>query len=167
MAQYDGKIELSELKRQLNYDQTTGKFTWKVAKKSFSDIGKEAGWLHKIFGYRIIKVNQYPFRAGRLVWFYMTATWPTDEIDHINGKRDDDRFCNLRDVTHAINTQNKRKAQSSNKLGIQGVRWRNGAFETGLKLNGEKIAIGRYKTPEEAHEAYLVAKRKHHIGCTI
>jgi len=27
--------------------------------------------------------------------------------------------------------------------------------------------IGTYKTPEEAHQIYLVAKREIHTGCTI
>jgi hypothetical protein len=30
-----------------------------------------------------------------------------------------------------------------------------------------QTVIGWFDTPEEAHQAYLIEKRKHHLTCTI
>lgn len=43
-----------------------------------------------------------------------------------------------------------------------GGRWRGQ-----IVLNGKSKHLGCFATEEEAHEAYLAAKRQIHIGCTI
>lgn len=45
-------------------------------------------------------------RAARAAWVYMTSKQPEGEIDHINGLRHDNRWANLRDVSHAENMKN-------------------------------------------------------------
>lgn len=58
----------------------------------------------------------------RLAWFYVHGRWPTADIDHINGNRDDNRLCNLREATRQQNIQNS-KRRSDNRSGIKGVCW--------------------------------------------
>jgi hypothetical protein len=36
-----------------------------------------------------------------------------------------------------------------------------------LQTNGKQKWLGLFETPEEAHQAYLIAKRQTHEGCTI
>jgi hypothetical protein len=62
------------------------------------------------------------YREHRLAWLYMTGEWPTHEIDHINGDRVDNRFCNLREATASENRWNSRK-RVNNTSGYKGVSW--------------------------------------------
>lgn len=100
----------------------------------------------------------------------MTGTWPAGDVDHIDGDPRNDAFCNLRDVSTAGNIQNQKRAHVRNKTGgLLGVsklksskRWR-----ARICTNGVQTVIGWFDTPEEAHQAYLIAKREHHTTCTI
>lgn len=94
----------------------------------------------------------------------MTGSWPKDQIDHINGDRTDNRFSNLRDVTNEINNQNKKRAQSNNRLGLLGVCHHQGGFRARIAVNGKSKCLGVYLTPELAHQVYLDAKRRLHHG---
>lgn len=107
-------------------------------------------------------------QAHRLAWLYMTGAWPTREIDHINCIQSDNRFENLRDVTHSVNNQNRKEAIKTKKscklLGAyrSGQRWM-----AMIMLNRKQTYLGAFDTAEEAHAAYVGAKRVMHPGCTI
>lgn len=83
-------------------------------------------------------------------------------IDHIDGNGLDNREKNLRVCSQKQNLYN-RKVQSNNKLGVKGVRWNKhkNRFEPNITVDGKKIYLGRYKTVEEASEAYKKAAIKH------
>jgi hypothetical protein len=42
-----------------------------------------------------------------------------------------------------------------------------GLYKAQIVVNYKTISLGRYKTKEEAHTAYLRAKREMHASCTI
>jgi len=163
-------ITQEELKNELLYDENTGVFTRnKKTRGKKSGIGNIAGCLDKD-GYIRIIVRGKPYQAHRLAWLYVYGSFPERCIDHINGQRSDNRISNLRDVDMTTNLQNIRKAMSSNKTsGLLGVSrdTNRHLFKAQIQINGKKITIGYYKTPEEAHQAYLVKKREAHQGCTI
>ena len=69
------------------------------------------------------------------------------QVDHINGKRDDNRIENLRWVTNQQNSWNR------NNKGYSQIK--NGRFQAKIKINGKTTHIGCYDTPEEARQAYL------------
>ena len=71
------------LKELLSYDPATGIFAWKTRRNQLSDIGQRAGTIH-VCGYRVIRIDESGYQAGRLAWFYMTGQWPKSEIDHKN-----------------------------------------------------------------------------------
>jgi hypothetical protein len=54
-----------------------------------------------------------------------------------------------------------------NASGFLGVTKQKNLWTSQLTINGKTLHLGLYKTPEEASQAYLEAKRKHHAGCTI
>lgn len=157
------------LQHRLTYDPITGIFVWKnPAKYRLAYAGKEAGSLH-VHGYIKISIDSLSYPAHRLAWLYVHGTFPIDCIDHINGIRNDNRIANLRAVNRKANAENRRKARAGHATGFLGVVWRprNGKYEARININKKYKYLGLFSTPEEAHDAYLRAKRIHHTACTI
>ena len=163
-----GEIKPSELKTIFNYNSLTGIFTQKKRTSQRVHIGDVAGYKND-GGYVIICFHGKDYRAHRLAWLWVHGEWPKHEIDHINGIRDDNRISNLRSVSRAGNAQNIRKARKDSVLGIKGIRFNkhSGKFTAQIRTNGETKHIGCFLTANEAHHAYLNAKRSLHLYCTI
>lgn len=159
-------LDLKSLYEWLHYDANTGLFTWKT-ERGGRKIGEIAGNTHHS-GYRRIRINDREYRAHRLAWFYVYGEWPNDAVDHINRKRDDNRIANLREATRNENLQNKRPYKRKH-AGLPGTsliagstRWRAYIQTDGITKN-----LGCYATTEEAHAAYLSAKKLHHPFFTL
>jgi hypothetical protein len=157
---------IEHLRSSFSYDADTGVFTWVSHKKRPDLIGKIAGTRHSS-GYWSIAVHNRKQLAHRLAWAYVTGEWPTQHIDHINGNKLDNRFCNLRQVTRFGNLQNMRKATKANKIGLLGVSAYQGKWAMLLMANGVRYRKTGFDNPEAAHEAYLELKRRLHDTCTI
>jgi hypothetical protein len=154
------------LKEVLNYDPESGLFTWKAIPSRRRPNGSVAGAKGKN-GCIDIRLDGHLFRAHRLAWLYMTGSFPAEEIDHIDGNPKNNRFLNLRRVSHAVNMQNIRKAQRNSATGLLGASPWGKRFKARIAIDGTQIKIGVFDTPQEAHAAYLEAKRRLHPGCTI
>ena len=156
----------TRLKEVLDYNPETGIFTRRLKQSGVSQ-GKASGSLTSE-GYMVTSIDTKLYKCHRLVWLYMTGSWPIGQIDHKNGNRSDNRFENLRDVAKQQNTENQRKAQRRNKsTGVLGT-WKNGnGFAARISHGHTKIHLGTFATLEEASAAYVAAKRVLHLGCTI
>lgn len=151
----------------LDYAPDTGIFTWKVTRGGTARAGSVAGTFNH-GGYVQINVLGQLHTAHRLAWLYMTGVWPTQHIDHLDGNRQNNRFANLRDVQQQLNNQNQRRATRRSSTGLLGAyRTAHGTFTAHIGLNGRVRCLGTYATPEEAHEAYITAKRELHDGSTL
>jgi hypothetical protein len=114
------------------------------AKKEITSLGK--------FGYIQTSLLGEPLLLHRVIWFYMTGEWPKGEIDHINGNTIDNRWENLRDVTHINNCRNQR-IRKNNKSGVPGVYWHKASSKWGVNIidnNGKQIDLGYFNNFEEA-----------------
>lgn len=157
------------LQEVLSYDPSTGLFAWLVVPNGRITVGQIAGNLNPQ-SYVQIKVDMTLYRAHRLAWLYVTGEWPQETIDHLNGVRHDNRLCNLREASIAVNSQNRRDPHPNNaSAGALGVSKRNGTggYQARIRYQGKEKRLGTFPTAEMAHQAYLSAKRALHPGCTI
>ena len=162
-------ITHTELLERLHYNEDTGVFTWiNPAFNKTQYIGKIAGNPDKE-GYLYIKINSRNYRCNRLAWFYIYGIWPKGVIDHINHIVTDNRIENLRDVSFSGNSQNQNKAHADSSHGYFGVRYNpiKKRWQARIQTNGKRISLGGFDTPQEAHEAYVNAKREFHDTCII
>lgn len=156
----------TRLMEVLDYDPLTGVLTRRLKQTGVMQ-GSVSGSL-TADGYLVTSVDGKLYKCHRLAWLHMTGSWPQGQIDHINGIRSDNRFCNLRDVPQQINIENQRKAQRSNKSTSVLGTWKNGnGFAATISHGGTKVYLGTFPTLEEAKAAYVAAKRVLHSGCTI
>lgn len=160
--------QFKKIKAAIQYDPITGSFVWLVNRPRVR-VGDAAGHLG-VKGYIHIKVCGVHFRAHRLAFLLMTCAEPDGEVDHINGDRTDNRWQNLRICCSSENSQNQRAARRDNKSsGLLGVSWskQKRRWRAAITVNGKKIQVGVFHDAQEAHEAYVQAKRRLHPACTI
>lgn len=160
---------LERVKQLVRYEPDTGLFIRLSAPGDRVDLVGKIGGGPTSDGYFRIAIDNYRVRSHRLAFFYMTGRWPKEEIDHINGDRTDNRWANLRESSSAMNKENRRNANRNSKTGFLGVRPVNGGsqFQARIGVRGKTITVGSFRTAEDAHVAYLSAKRKLHEGCAI
>jgi len=158
-------ITQAELKELLHYDKDTGVFTWLVAKRKGSKVGDIAGCISqkmKCKQYIQIGVNGKYYLAHRLAWLYVYGSFPKNEIDHKDGQGMNNKFSNLREVTHLENGKNQR-LMAHNKSGVTGVHWCNTycVWRAAIEVNRKKISLGSYATIQEAAAARKSAEIKY------
>ena len=140
---------------------------WKVSTGRRVKVGDIAGTVNNK-GYRSIRIDGKDYLAHRLIWLMVHGKSPADMLDHINGIKLDNRVSNLREATSQQNQQNQTKPQVNSKTGFLGVSLhKRGRFYARISINGKQKNLGLFNTPEQAHDAYLTAKRQHHEFCTI
>lgn len=150
----------------LAYDRGTGLFTCRQ-QRGTKRAGDVAGGLDAS-GYVCIEIDHRRYLAHRLAFLAVTGDWPKLRVDHIDGDRSNNRWSNLRDASVMTNQQNLRRAMSSSSTGLLGAHAApGGRFRSSIRIAGKLQHIGTFDTAEAAHDAYVVAKRIHHEGCTI
>lgn len=136
------------LKELLSYNLDTGEFTWREDKGNKVRIGDIAGCLTEA-NYINIKAGYKVYAAHRLAFLYVAGYLPEHQVDHINGTRDDNRWCNLRHVSQTCNLQNQ-KTSKNNVSGFPGVSECPRKFKAQLKFKGNILHLGYYTDPLEA-----------------
>ena len=158
----------AKLKESLSYDPSTGNFIWlrNAPGGGSTRVGDRAGTIEQQ-KYLRIGLDGTSYYAHRLAWLYMTGTWPSHGIDHINGDRRDNRWTNLRQADHSLNNQNLKIAKRHNATGLLGVGKNGSGFMASIRIDNKRHYLGTFRTAMEAHQAYLKAKRKLHPGGTL
>jgi len=84
------------------------------------------------------------------------------EMDHINGKRFDNRKANLREATRIEQTQNT-KLYSNNSSGYKGVSWNKieKRWTAYITNNKKRIHLGTFTNFEDAIKARLKAQKEY------
>jgi hypothetical protein len=147
-----------ELKNEARYDPETGEFWWiKQGPTKRRNMSKPFGTLTKS-GYVVVRTRRENIALHRLAVLYMTGEMPERWVDHINGNRADNRWCNLRESTPWENRQNlKETKQLGTSNPKNSYRW-----YARIRVRGVIHKLGSFDTQEEAHQAYLEAKKRLH-----
>ena len=139
------------IEKGFTYDPTTGQIKNKNGQAIISRTQS---------GYIVIAKKEGKscllIKAHQFAW-YVTHQEITDQIDHINGIRDDNRLLNLRSATNQTNHFNETKAKGFHFDKAQN-KWK-----AKIMLNNKNIYLGRFETQDEARKAYLQGKLKYHI----
>lgn len=156
------QLTRERLREVLHYEPETGAFTW-IKSRPGCVPGRGAGTLAS--GYRQVEVDYKLFRGARLAWLYMTGEFPKPglHIDHVNGVRDDDRWCNLRLATPQQNARNRGrcKRNTSGRVGVHPLG--PGLWGAEIGVDGRNVRLGRFQCLGEAIEARCAAER-HYFG---
>jgi hypothetical protein len=160
-------LTAERLRELIDYDPLTGVLVRRVTQSHNARAGDTVGTVGH--GGRLsLAIDSRTYLAHRLAWLWVTGSWPNRDLDHINGRPDDNRWANLREADKAENQQNRRRARSDSRSGYMGVRQRpGGGWSARITLQGRQLFLGRFATAEGAHSAYLAAKRRLHPYGTI
>jgi hypothetical protein len=153
-------ITLEEARHYFGYNPNTGRLFWKEHPKFPCKNGDDVSKKADPRGYHMVSFKGQLVRAHVLVWFLYYGKWPDNVIDHINGAASDNRIINLRDVTPAVNSMNKRVHREGRPLGVKKCgkydRWE-ARLPGSFTPDHKQKYLGVYKTMEEAGDVVQIA----------
>ena len=156
-------IDAITLRRTFVYDAVTGLF-YRAGRYPVKPSGRKDPK-----GYITLKINGRGYFAHRLAWLYIYGEWPSEIIDHINRERDDNRICNLRDVSSSQNnlnrTLNPKGRGASGRKGVTVLTRKDGTirYQATICKNGDVAYLGLFDDIETAAAAYEAAAAKRTI----
>lgn len=168
------------LLRLLDYNPESGVLTWKWMVGNTPDVsgfnnrcgGKVAGTVRQKCNYLSIGIRPSAmaqksiyYYAHRLIWKMMTGEDPSDQIDHRDGDRLNNRWLNLRDANNGKNLANS-KLREDNTSGFKGVVFRKrnkfSPWCANITVNKTLHYLGSYATQEAAGAARDAAAKRLH-----
>lgn len=151
---------IEELRALLHYDPATGLFTNRTTRCGRAVAGAVSG-SDNGKGYICIRIEGVNYRAHQLAWLFTNGEWPSEWLDHINRDRKDNRICNLRLATPALNAQN-RTLHMNNTSGMTGVQASGSKWAAYIGHSGTKHYLGTFNTLADAVDARKKAAAAHH-----
>jgi len=139
-------LSQSELKKHIHYNPDTGIITRILSTSNRVKVGSVCDNKNN-FGYIRVGICGRRYQAHTVIWLYMTGKFPKKQVDHMNHIRDDNRWCNLREVTSRENSLNC-KLSKNNTSGFSGVSWNplNNNWRVRVMVLGETINVGSYRS---------------------
>lgn len=150
------------LRKHFKFNPKTGSISWLLPTSWRVKVGDEAGSV-TVQGYRTIRLFGTLTPAHWLMWFNKHGYWPTEELDHKNGNRQDNRLRNLREGTKLVQSQNQKK-YVTNTSGHPNVSWNVGRqrWMAYISIDKRRIMLGQFKEFERACTAAKLGKAKYH-----
>lgn len=165
MADCNSILTYERLTSVFRYEKDTGQF-FRIKPTRGCRLGESAGHVNAN-GYVVIMIDKINYQAHRLAWLYHFGEWPSQYVDHIDGDKLNNRIDNLRGANKSENGQNVKKARTDSSSGILGATPHGKGWRSMIQINGVTIRLGTYKSKEEAHSAYINAKRELHPFGTL
>lgn len=179
---FAGKSQMEHTQDSLNavlrYEPSTGNLYWKQRDESYFRHTSEPericlAWNQRFAGKRALTaVSNKGYLRGmifhkraishRIIWM-MVHGEVTDQIDHVNGDKSDNRLANLRPVNNQQNQKN-RPRQKNNKSGVNGVSWykSSGRWVSHIRVDGRLKNLGYFDCI--AHAAMVRNQAERHYG---
>ena len=162
-------IDLQEANRLFNYNKVTGIITLKVNRGAGSKykVGDSVGGRHECGPinskkyYLRTRLNNKHVYVHRIIWVLVTGEQP-EEIDHIDGDGLNNKWKNLRSVSHSVNGKNQKK-HKNNTSGNSGVTFRKDSnkWRARIMVDDKSISLGTFTKKEDALSARLEAETKY------
>lgn len=91
-----------------------------------------------------------------------TGSWPTNQVDHVDRNKLNNRMNNLREATNAQNSYNRTNGRNS--TGFKGVSFhkRQGKYTARIMKDGISVSLGAFDDPQHAAHAYNKAAIQMH-----
>jgi len=165
MADKDNTLTQEYVKHILHYDPETGDFIRLKRTGRTTHTGDILGCISKGASgkrYTVFMVKNILYGAHRLAFFYMEGRWPNNEIDHIDGNGLNNKWNNLREVTHQENMRNT-KLSSTNTSGHIGVYWSKALnkWRSQIMINDKCMYLGIFIEIKDAIKARKEAEAKY------
>ena len=138
-------------------------YLWKPIKNPY---WKKVKYCVNKDGYYTITIHHKKYKKSylvhRVIYKFNNPEWDIhdssgdNQVDHIDNCRSNNNIENIRIVNHSENQQNR--------LSTKGYYWnkKEQKYHAQIRINHKSIYLGIYDTPEEARDAYLIAKPKYH-----
>lgn len=151
----------AQVRKVFDYHPEQGVLTWRISLNSRASKGARAGTLGKD-GYLVVRLFKCGWLVHRIVFLYMTGSFPKGEVDHINNNVADNRWSNLRVANRNQNAFNMRLGKR-NTSGVKGVTLMpSGKWRGSVKLNGKAHYAGFFDTLEDAAQAVRLLREELH-----
>jgi len=168
------KLTIAHLQECLTYDPVTGVFIWKTrpvehfvtVKASLTwnarFAGRVAGGIDPDEGYRRIQIDGVKYKEHRLAFLFQGRPMPRN-VDHENGRRDDNRWVNLRPATRSQNAHNRALNKNSSTK-VKGVTWvpSRQQYYAQIQVDKKRKNLGFHDTLESAERAVKAAREALH-----
>lgn len=159
------KLTAERARELLDYDPETGILRNRITRGSVAIAGEIAGY--EALGYIVVCLDGIQYQAHRVIWLIVHGIWPTNFIDHRDGKKNHNTLENLREATKAQNSQNS-PMRADNTSGFKGVGWHRekskwrAYIHLGGRRGGKYKHLGYYDDINEAADAYSKASIKYY-----
>ncbi len=139
------QLTQKRLQELFTYEADTGIFIRKSTRKPAANIHN---------GYVRVGIDYKEYRAHRLAYLYMTGEFPTGIVDHINHCKTDNRWSNLRVVSHQENCKNMSlyKTNHSGSIGVY-FHSRDKIWTACIYADGKKKHLGCFSNKDAAIHA--------------
>lgn len=156
----------------LLYNPDTGELFWKLRDDKYFSIplhakrwnaawaGKKAFTALDKKGYHVGAIFNRGVKAHRIIWLLVNGEEP-EQIDHINGVKNDNRIINLRSVSNSENHMNM-GIQKNNKSGYPGVYYsiKDKKWISKITKCRKPYTLGYFINLEDAIKAKKIAERE-------
>lgn len=143
-------VTIEDLHQKFQYNPTTGAINNKITRRLL--IG------------RFLSIDGAKLIAENCIWAMYYGAWPPPGliIDHKDRNRRNRCISNLRLATYSQNGFNMASRNEFAKGVTFDASRPSNPWRAQARINGKKTNLGRFKTMEEAAEAYRQAALKYH-----